>query len=38
MDNGKPIRESIAADLPLVIDHSRYFAGVIRAEEGKLGV
>jgi len=32
--NGKPIRESLAADLPLVIDHWRYFAGVIRAEEG----
>ena len=36
MDNGKPIRESIAADLPLVIDHYRYFAGVIRAEEGEV--
>jgi aldehyde dehydrogenase len=34
VDNGKPVRESIAADLPLVIDHFRYFAGVIRAEEG----
>ncbi|MBS1797852.1 MAG: aldehyde dehydrogenase family protein, partial [Acidobacteria bacterium] len=33
-DNGKPIRESMAADLPLAIDHFRYFAGVIRAEEG----
>jgi aldehyde dehydrogenase len=33
-DNGKPIRESLAADLPLVIDHFRYFASVIRAEEG----
>ena len=33
-DNGKPIRESMAADLPLVVDHFRYFAGVIRAEEG----
>lgn len=32
--NGKPIRESLAADLPLVIDHWRYFAGCIRAEEG----
>jgi aldehyde dehydrogenase len=32
--NGKPIRETLAADLPLVVDHFRYFAGVIRAEEG----
>jgi len=35
MDNGKPIRESSAIDLPLAIDHFRYFAGVIRAEEDK---
>lgn len=34
VDNGKAVRESTAADLPLVIDHFRYFAGVIRAEEG----
>ena len=34
LDNGKAVRESMAADLPLVIDHFRYFAGVIRAEEG----
>ena len=34
-DNGKPIRETTAADLPLAIDHFRYFAGVIRAEEGE---
>ncbi len=33
-DNGKPIRETTHADLPLAIDHFRYFAGVIRAEEG----
>ncbi len=33
-DNGKPIRETMAADLPLAIDHFRYFGGVIRAEEG----
>jgi aldehyde dehydrogenase len=33
-DNGKAVRECLAADLPLVIDHFRYFAGVIRAEEG----
>lgn len=32
--NGKPIRETLNADLPLVIDHFRYFAGVIRADEG----
>jgi aldehyde dehydrogenase len=34
IDNGKAIRETRAADLPLCIDHFRYFAGVIRAEEG----
>ena len=33
-DNGKPIRETKGADIPLAIDHFRYFAGVIRAEEG----
>ncbi len=33
-DNGKPIRETINADVPLAIDHWRYFASVIRAEEG----
>jgi aldehyde dehydrogenase len=33
-DNGKAIRETRAADMPLAIDHFRYFAGVIRAEEG----
>jgi aldehyde dehydrogenase len=33
-DNGKPIRETMAADIPLAIDHFRYFAGVIRAQEG----
>ena len=33
-DNGKPIRETAAADLPLAIDHFRYFAGVVRAQEG----
>jgi aldehyde dehydrogenase len=36
IDNGKPIRETRAADLPLVIDHFRYFAGVIRGEEGTI--
>jgi len=35
-DNGKPIRETMAADLPLAIDHWRYFAGCIRAQEGTL--
>ncbi|CAM3632683.1 aldehyde dehydrogenase family protein [Corallococcus sp. ZKHCc1 1396] len=35
-DNGKPIRECLAADLPLAIDHFRYFAGCIRAQEGAL--
>lgn len=33
-DNGKAIRETMAADLPLAIDHFRYFAGAIRAQEG----
>jgi aldehyde dehydrogenase len=37
LDNGKPIRETRAADVPLSIDHFRYFAGCIRAEEGALG-
>jgi aldehyde dehydrogenase len=36
-DNGKPIRETLAADIPLAIDHFRYFAGCIRAQEGTLG-
>ena len=35
-DNGKAIRETTAADLPLAIDHFRYFAGVIRAESGEI--
>ena len=35
-DNGKPIRETLAADLPLAIDHLRYFAGCIRAQEGAI--
>jgi len=34
IDNGKPIRETTLADIPLAIDHFRYFAGVIRAQEG----
>jgi aldehyde dehydrogenase len=36
IDNGKPIRETTAADLPLAIDHFRYFAGCVRAQEGSL--
>jgi len=36
IDNGKPVRETLAADLPLVVDHFRYFAGVIRGEEGAI--
>ena len=35
-DNGKPIRETMAADLPLAVDHFRYFAGCIRAQEGSV--
>ncbi|WP_151981948.1 acetaldehyde dehydrogenase ExaC [Acinetobacter guerrae] len=33
-DNGKPVRETLAADIPLAIDHFRYFAGCVRAQEG----
>ena len=36
-DNGKPIRETMAADIPLAIDHFRYFASCIRAQEGSIG-
>ncbi|MFO0619086.1 MAG: aldehyde dehydrogenase family protein [Polyangiaceae bacterium] len=35
-DNGKPVRETLAADLPLTIDHFRYFAGCVRAQEGSI--
>jgi len=35
-DNGKPVRETMAADIPLAIDHFRYFAGVVRGQEGSL--
>jgi aldehyde dehydrogenase len=35
-ENGKPVRETLAADLPLTVDHFRYFAGCIRAQEGGL--
>jgi aldehyde dehydrogenase len=34
VDNGKPIRETLNADIPLAIDHFRYFAGCVRAQEG----
>ena len=36
IDNGKAIRETLAADIPLVVDHFRYFASVIRAEESSI--
>jgi aldehyde dehydrogenase len=36
LDNGKPIRETRAADLPLAVDHFRYFAGCLRAQEGHM--
>jgi aldehyde dehydrogenase len=36
VDNGKPIRETLAADIPLTADHFRYFAGCLRAQEGSL--
>ncbi len=36
VDNGKPIRETLNADIPLAIDHFRYFAGCIRSQEGAL--
>ena len=36
LDNGKPIRETTHADIPLAIDHCRYFAGCLRAEEGSI--
>ncbi|MEO0512291.1 MAG: aldehyde dehydrogenase [Planctomycetota bacterium] len=36
LDNGKPIRETTLADLPLAVDHFRYFAGCIRAQEGTM--
>ncbi|MCV7713003.1 aldehyde dehydrogenase family protein [Micrococcus luteus] len=35
-DNGKAVRETLNADIPLAIDHFRYFAGAIRAQEGRL--
>ena len=36
LDNGKAIRETTAADIPLAIDHFRYFAGCVRAQEGSI--
>src|SRR6266702_4747310 len=36
IDNGKPLRETMAADIPLAIDHFRYFAGCARAQEGSI--
>jgi len=36
VDNGKPIRETLNADIPLAVDHFRYFAGCLRAQEGAL--
>ncbi len=36
-DNGKAIRETLAADVPLAADHFRYFAGCVRAQEGSIG-
>jgi len=36
VDNGKPMRETLNADLPLSVDHFRYFAGCLRAQEGSL--
>jgi aldehyde dehydrogenase len=35
-DNGKPVRETLGADIPLCVDHFRYFAGAIRSEEGRI--
>src|SRR5579871_6459014 len=35
-ENGKPVRETLAADIPLAADHFRYFAGAARAEEGRI--
>ena len=36
VDNGKPIRETLNADIPLAVDHFRYFAGCLRGEEGSM--
>jgi aldehyde dehydrogenase len=37
VDNGKPMRETLNADIPLAVDHFRYFAGCVRAQEGGIG-
>lgn len=37
IDNGKPLRETMAADIPLAVDHFRYFASCIRSQEGSNG-
>ena len=37
-ENGKPVRETLAADIPLAVDHIRYFASVLRAQEGSIGI
>ncbi|MCD0417574.1 aldehyde dehydrogenase [Rubrivivax sp. JA1024] len=36
VDNGKPMRETLAADVPLAVDHFRYFAGCLRSQEGAI--
>lgn len=36
-DNGKPLRETMAADIPLAVDHFRYFAACVRSQEGTIG-
>ncbi|MFO1330321.1 MAG: aldehyde dehydrogenase family protein [Rubrivivax sp.] len=36
VDNGKPMRETLNADIPLAVDHFRYFAGCVRAQEGSI--
>jgi aldehyde dehydrogenase len=36
IDNGKPLRETMATDIPLAIDHFRYFASAVRSQEGSL--
>ncbi|OYU74318.1 MAG: aldehyde dehydrogenase, partial [Alphaproteobacteria bacterium PA3] len=36
VDNGKPMRETLNADIPLAVDHFRYFAGCLRAQEGAI--
>ena len=36
-DNGKAVRETLAADVPLCADHFRYYAGCMRAQEGSIG-